>query len=146
MNITDKVEDSKWALFQLICVLNASSSVKVRTPLWPSLIYLKGSISTSFMWMASGPTTQLRSVITLKLQYDLFLKQALDQLTIVYTFWALVVKFTVSCFLTACCNQPARHSEQYHPGEENWLWSVWCSNGGLTEVLWHVRWVLTTRL
>lgn len=38
------------------------SSIKVRTPLWPSLIFPRGSISTSFTWMASGPTTQLRSV------------------------------------------------------------------------------------
>lgn len=37
------------------------SSVKVRTPSRPSLIFLRGSISTSSTWTASGPTTQQRS-------------------------------------------------------------------------------------
>lgn len=37
------------------------SSVKVRTPSWPSLIFLRGSISTSSTWTDSGPTTRQRS-------------------------------------------------------------------------------------
>lgn len=51
---------------------------------------------------------------------------------------------SVSFLFPAHCNQPAGYCQQRHPGEENWLWSLWCFDGGLPEVFRHVRYELVS--
>ena len=47
-----------------------------------------------------------------------------------FALWFLPV-----CLFPASSHQPAWHSQQHHSSEENWLWSVWCFNGGFPKVL-----------
>lgn len=101
--------------------------------------------STKFNMVGNNHSTKyiIRVVMWIvslkKVFHSIFLEYKL--LDLYFFFWTYL--WAVSCFPTASYNQSNGDSQQCHPGEENWLWGVWRSDGGLAEMLRHVRWAVT---